>query len=136
MKLGQLFACVAVGFALFLAVGCQKGGESLPALQTVKGTVTRGTQVGGPNWQISFVPTVAQDISVKGVTDAQGNFELFTTNATGDRKAGAPEGSYSVTVMTELDANQAGGEVIKLPKKYEIKAGANELKLEVPAKKK
>src|SRR5216684_4316476 len=98
------FLIVAIAVA-----GCHKGDSDGLAVQPVKGTVVRGDQPVGANWTVTFVPETQQDATINGLTDAQGNFTLKTIGASG-QKPGAPEGTYTVTVTTAMDANQSGSE--------------------------
>ncbi len=106
-------------------------------LTPLKGTLTRGGQPVGPNAQVTLTPDSGQDITVTGLTDANGEFEIHTSGADGKTRSGAPDGTYTVTVVTPGDGSgtQGGFEQIKLPKKVEVKSGAGDLKLELPATK-
>ena len=121
------------------AAGCSKSGDGggALALHPVGGTVTRNGQPVGPFAQVTFSDENNQ-LTITGVTDAAGKFKVGTViNAKGDRKDGAPEGSYTVMIMPPLDDKQGGSEMpVTLAEKYQVKSGPNEFQFEIAPKKK
>lgn len=123
-------------FSLALLHGCSKSEQSGPAIHPAKGVLTRDGKPVGALFQVDFKPAEkGSDVTITGVTNEQGVFELGTTGASGNRKTGAPEGTYEVTVMTPMDEKQSGGALVKLPQKVTIKPGSNDLRIDLPAKK-
>ena len=122
--------------ALVCFVGCKKSDVAGLALSPLKGTVMRNGKPVGPNAQVTLAPDSGQDITITGLTDAQGHFEIHTSGADGRTRSGAPDGNYTVTVVTPGNESgvQGGFEQITLPNKIEVKAGMGHLKLELPGK--
>ena len=125
---------------MVLTVGCQKPTASkMPPLHPVEGTVTKD---GKPIKEafVQFVPdSGSENVTINALTSADGKFELMTLyvqGAVNEKKRGAPEGAYTVSVTMPLDAQQRGGEQYQLPDKYQVKPGANEFPLELNPKKK
>jgi hypothetical protein len=122
--------------AVFLAVamaGCG-GGMDGPPVQPVKGNMLRDGKPVGANWVATFIPDQDVDVTISGMTDANGHFEVRTIGADGKIRQGAPIGNYRVQVVSAIDDKQGGLETIDLPKKYEVKAGPNDLTLDLPKK--
>ncbi|HLW64881.1 MAG TPA: hypothetical protein VKS79_06130 [Gemmataceae bacterium] len=129
---------VALLVLFSLLSGCQKQTKSpMPPLHSVQGTVTKD---GKPIDEafVQFVPDSGSEIlTVNGRTNADGKFELSTIHAqTNEKKPGAPEGSYTVTIMLSLDPQHQRVEQVTLPDKYQVKPGANDFPLELNPKKK
>ena len=145
---GQRLGAVTRGFCMFRRLvwsiaactmlspaGCRKNDVASLKLEPVTGSVRRGGHPVGPNAQVTFAPISGPDVTVTGLTDAAGHFQLGSSGPDGRRQAGAPAGSYSVTVVTPSDEKQGGIEQIKLPNKYDVKAGPNDFQLDLPIKK-
>jgi hypothetical protein len=120
--------------------GCPPHGKSnMPPLHSVHGVVTRDGVVV-KDALVRFTPDVEdQSLTISAMTDAAGKYEmqtLYVKGAINEKKPGAPEGSYTVTVVMPLDEKQRGGEVIKLPEKIQVKAGANDFQHELNPRKK
>jgi len=96
----SLFAFLAV--SLVALAGC---GEDGPSLNPVTGKVTKGGQPV-EKVLVTFSPESGKGISSTGQTGADGRFILIAQTG----KAGAPAGSYKVTI-TSIDAggNTGGG---------------------------
>jgi hypothetical protein len=90
-------AVLAVVACLTLALGCSGGKKA--TLAPVTGTVTVG---GQPltSGQVSFVPTT-KDVQAAGLSagtiDSSGKYTIYT-----DGKAGAPLGTYKITVTPSM----------------------------------
>jgi hypothetical protein len=129
-------------FAVGLLSGCGGSGgkqPDFPDLHPVKGTVTRG---GAPvkGGAVQFAPDPARpDFLINSEVGPDGTFALSTvrtTDKSGERKSGAPAGSYKVTFTPPLGDQTAGGAVnpIELTKPVTVTAGNNDLTIELPKK--
>jgi hypothetical protein len=89
-------AALAVAF-LTLALGCSGGRKTALAAVTGKITVDGQPLTSG---QVSFVPT-SKDVEKSGLSagtiDSSGNYTIYT-----DGKAGAPVGTYKITVTPAM----------------------------------
>lgn len=123
-------------------VGCGSGGKSqpdFPALGPVKGTVSRG---GSPvkGGAVQFFPDPARpEFLINSEVGADGTYTLSTvrtTDSSGERKTGAPAGTYKVTYTPPLGDQTAGGAInpIELPKTFTVTAGNNDIPIELPKK--
>lgn len=131
--------CALAALAL-CGAGCGGGGGNqpkFPDLHAVKGVVKRdGAPVKGG--AVAFAPNPAQpDFLINSEVDPDGTFELSTvrtTDRSGERKKGAPAGTYKVTFTPPLGDQTAGGAVspIDVPKPATVAAGANDLTVELP----
>lgn len=96
--------------ALALLAGCS--GSKMPKLHTVQGTVLKAKQPLA-NAMVQLIPddaNVAAAFTINGVTDASGNFTISTLEArTNKKSSGAPEGTYTVSVMQPMGESQSGG---------------------------
>ncbi len=128
--------------AFTLLVGCGGGGTNqpnFPDLHPVKGVVKRSGQPvkGGA---IQFNPDPPRpDFLINSEVGADGTFTLTTvrtTDSKGERKTGAPAGSYTVTYTPPLADQTAGGQInpIDLPKPVTVNAGNNDLTVDLPKK--
>ncbi|QDV49944.1 carboxypeptidase-like regulatory domain-containing protein [Gimesia fumaroli] len=89
--------------------GCFGGGESLPELANVTGTVTLdGNPLQGAN--VLFQPQ--QGKTAFAMTDENGKFELMYSQDT----AGTVPGSYTVKVSKEKNPEEPGNNLV--PPKY------------------
>lgn len=127
--------------ALALFAGCGSGDQpKFPELSPVKGVVQRGGQPvkGGV---IRFTPDPDKpEFLTNSEVGADGTYSLSTvrtTDKSGERKSGAPPGKYKVTYTPPLGDQAAGGDMSPIPiaAPVEVKAGENDLKIDVPTKK-
>jgi hypothetical protein len=131
-----LFALLAAA-----ACGCGKDGKQpdFPDLHPVKGTVTRG---GAPvkGGAVQFYPDPARpDFLINSEVGADGTYTLSTvrtTDKSGERKPGAPAGTYKVTFTPPLGDQTAGGAVnpIELTKTFTVNAGNNDIPIDLGKK--
>ncbi|WP_339733387.1 carboxypeptidase-like regulatory domain-containing protein [uncultured Gimesia sp.] len=120
--------------ALLGISGCFGGGESLPELAEVTGTINlNGSPLPGAS--VVFLPK--EGGSAFALTDANGKFELMYNQDT----AGAVLGSYTVKVSKEKNPEEPGMDLV--PKKYnemttltaEVKSGAeNDFQFDLSSK--
>ena len=93
--------------------------------------------LAGGSLRFTAVPEKPEFMIVSEVKD-DGTFSLTTVRSTdtrGERKPGAPAGEYTVVYTPpNVDQTQGFAPPITLPNKVTIKAEANELTLEVPAR--
>lgn len=121
--------------ALLVSPGCKR--SKMPALNAVKGQVTRsGTPV--PRVIVTLrSEEIDQSFTVKGTSDSSGDLEVVTIEArTNLVKSGAPAGDYTVTVMVPMDEKQQGGATLKLPQKFKVGTGDNILNIDLDRLKK
>jgi hypothetical protein len=124
-----------------LVAGCGGGGNqpTFPELAPVKGAVKRGGQPvkGGT---VQFVPDPERpEFLTNSEVGADGTFTLTTvrtTDKSGERKTGAPLGKYKAVYQPPLADQTAGGQLdpITVPGPFEVKAGGNEIMIELPKK--
>lgn len=132
-----VFAALALG----LLSGCGSGVKQpdFPDLSPVKGVVTRG---GSPvkGGAVQFFPDPAKpDFLINSEVGTDGTYALSTvrtTDSSGERKPGAPAGTYKVTYTPPLGDQTAGGAVnpIDLAKTFTVAAGNNDIPIELPKK--
>ena len=124
--------------SLLAIAGCDAGPKQpdFAELHPVRGTVTRGGKpVDGGAVKFAAVP---EDGSFMINSDVRpdGTFQLSTVRTTdtqGERKSGAPAGSYRVTYMPVVIDQTAGNvEPITLRKQVVVEAKENDLKIELP----
>ncbi len=124
-----------------LAAGCGGGADQpkFPDLSQVSGVVKRGGQpVKGGAVQFQSEPD-RPEFLVNSEVGSDGTFTLSTvrtTDKTGERKTGAPAGKYKVVYQPPLGDQTAGGQLtpINAPGSFEVKAGPNDLMIELPKK--
>ena len=130
-------AIMAGSLALFGCAEAKPQGD-LPALHPAK--VTRGgSPVAGGLLQFRAEPArpEAADLIVNAELAKDGTFVLQTIHAVSMKKAvGAPAGTYRVTHMPAITAEQQNVPPMELPKPVTIAPGPNELTLELPTGKK
>jgi predicted transglutaminase-like cysteine proteinase len=117
---------VQAGLIVLVVAGCS--GSKMPSLNRVKGHVTRnGTPVEFVS--IHLVPeTEMPDFSVMGLSDASGDFDVYTLERrTNRRKSGAPEGTYSIRVVPPMDEKQHAVPEFTVPQKFAVQKGDNTL---------
>lgn len=107
---------VAVLF-LLTVVGCtgQNGGEGMPELAKVTGTVTMD---GAPLPNVTVTFTSPDGQSSFGLTDADGKYELTYRN----NAKGAQVGENKVTIETPLEAPPGPGYKDPIPEQYNTKS--------------
>ncbi len=126
-------------FVTALILGCGSGSEqpAFSELHPVKGVVLRGNApVNSGSVRFTAEPDQPEFL-INSPVGADGTFTLTTvrtTDKSGERKSGAPLGTYHVTYMPAGGDQTAGGamEPIELPKTVTIEARENDLKLELP----
>ena len=110
--------------AIMSLVGC--GGEKLPGLGRVEGTVTMdGKPV--PEAMVWFEPSNGKTAAAIGQTDAEGHYELFFSR--GHKGANVGENLVKITTFREI-SDESGNQVRKetIPARYNVKT---ELKADV-----
>lgn len=106
----KIVLCLSIGLGM---TGCFGGGESLPELTEVTGSISLdGSPLPGAS--VVFLPE--EGGSAFAMTDEDGKFELMYNRDT----SGAVPGSYKVTVSKEKDPKEPGMELI--PEKYNEKS--------------
>lgn len=132
---------IAIAFALATIAGCGSSGKQpeFPDLHPVKGVVKRGDQpVNGGI--IRFTPEPDKpEFTVNSEVGKDGTYSLTTvrtTDRSGERKKGAPVGSYKVTYSPPVEDQTVGGNTraIDLPKPVTVKAGDNDIPIDLPKK--
>lgn len=131
----------ALGLALVAALGCGGGSTQPPFgdLHPVKGVVKRnGQPVAGGSVRFTPDPDPGQFV-VTATVGPDGMFTLATIRATdqsGEQKPGAAAGSYKVLFIPGAGSQAAGGyvEPVELPAPVAVKAGPNDLTVEVGKK--
>ena len=137
MTTRTLVGALAVG----LLVGCGSGSKqpNFPDLSPVKGTITRG---GSPvkGGAVQFFPDPPKpDFLINSEVGVDGTYTLSTvrtTDTSGERKPGAPPGTYKVTYTPPLGDQTAGGAInpIELTKTFTVTAGNNDIPIDLPRK--
>ncbi len=133
----------ALALALAVGAGCGTGTKQpdFPDLSPVKGVVKRGGQSVGGGGIVRFTPDPDKsEFVINSEVGADGTFALTTvrtTDSRGERKTGAPAGSYKVTYTPPLGDQTVGGQAgpVELPAKVTVKAGDNDITIDLPAKK-
>lgn len=135
----RTFVCTAL--ALGLLSGCGSGAKQpdFPDLSPVKGAVTRG---GSPvkGGAVQFFPDPANpDFLINSEVGADGTYALSTvrtTDKSGERRPGAPAGTYKVTYTPPLGDQTAGGAVspIELTKAFTVAPGSNDIPIDLQKK--
>src|SRR5215207_3598563 len=113
-----------------LVAGCGGGGNqpTFPELAPVKGGA------------VQFVPDPERpEFLTNSEVGADGTFTLTTVRTTdkaGERKTGAPTGKYKAVYQPPLGDQTAGGQLdpIPVPGPFEVKAGGNEIMIDLPRK--
>jgi hypothetical protein len=124
-----------------LLPGCSGGSNQpdWPELHPVKGVVKKdGQPVKGGS--VRFTPDPDRpEFAINGQVGDDGTFTLTTvrtTDKSGERKTGAPAGNYKVA-FTPLLGEQGSGQTgtVELPKPVTVASGANDITIDLPAKK-
>lgn len=121
--------------------GGDKGQPAFSELNPVTGVVKRNGQPvkGG---KITFtMDSDKQEFGVNAVVGADGTYTLTTyrlTDSSGERKPGAPAGSYKVSYVPDITDQTTGGSMdpIRLTAPVSVAAGSNTLNIDLPASKK
>jgi hypothetical protein len=124
-----------------LLFGCDNGRPQpeFDTLHPVKGVVKRGGQpVKGGLLQFTPEPNKPEFL-INSVVGDDGTYTLTTvrtTDKSGERRTGAPAGTYKVTYTPPLADQTAGGLVIPvdLPSTVTVNAGENNLPIELGKK--
>jgi hypothetical protein len=127
--------------SLAALLGCGGGTkqQDFPDLHPVKGVIKRdGKAVTGGVVMFTADPA-KPDFQINSEVGTDGTYSLstFRTNdKAGERKQGAPPGSYKVTYTPPLTDQAAGGSTnpIELPKAVTVKTGENDIPIDVPKK--
>jgi hypothetical protein len=134
---------VASSLAALIAAGCGKDGNqpAFAELYPVNGVVKRGGQpVRGGTLRFALDPE-KPEFDSNAVVGPDGSYTLTTyrtTDRSGERKPGAPAGTYKVTYIPDFSDQTAGGsqEPIHLNKPLTVDAGDNDISIDLPAAKK
>ena len=136
----------SLAFLTIIAVvtaGCGDAKEQpkFPDLHPVKGIVVRGNQpVDGGS--VRFTPDPDQsEFLINSEVGKDGTFSLTTvrtTDSNGERKPGAAARCYKVTYVPPVADQTVGGsfDPVELKAPVIVEAKSNDLKLELPKKKK
>lgn len=129
-------------FVLGMAIcaGCRDGRPDgdLPPLYPVRGTVVLDNQAATGGGTIRFQPEPdLPDLSVTGVVNGDGSFELQTIHALSQKKgSGAPAGHYKVTFVPSDGGGRTAGRTTTNPVTatvtYQIQPGSNEMTIKLP----
>jgi hypothetical protein len=119
-----------IAFGLTTAVGCS--GRPSNVAKKVSGTVTLG---GQPLANAKVVFTPEKGNSSFGVTDAEGKYNLFWSQARGRGIEGAVIGEHTVTISTFQPGNPAAKVPNEVPEKvpYKYRQDTGKLKATVKA---
>ena len=123
---------------IILLAGCGGSQSPFAELYPVKGVVLRDgqpvqkgmIQFTGASGNASFI--------VNSEVGADGTFALTTvrtTDSNGERKSGAPAGSFTVTYTPFSDQRNGDINPVALPKPIAVEAKPNELRIDLPKKK-
>lgn len=134
---------IVLGFAAAAFAGCGRDGNqpAFPDLNPVKGVVKRdGKPVSGGVIRFNPEPDKGEFI-INSEVGPDGTYKLSTTRATdneGERKPGAPAGSYKVVFIPAFGDQTAGGSVdpVESANRVTVKAGENDIPIDLPAAKK
>ncbi|MCS7044964.1 MAG: hypothetical protein NZO58_01280 [Gemmataceae bacterium] len=111
-------------------IGCGGGeSEKFPTTYKVEGTVLRKNGSPYPGGMINFRHT-GSDYSANGVIKSDGTFTLETLTRSNKKLPGAVEGEHNVMVLPPGDSQDAAKPII-LTKKYVVKAGDNNLTVQL-----
>ena len=131
--------------ALFLAafaLGCGKDGSqpSFGDLHHVKGAVKQGGQPVRLGVVTFTLDPAKPEFHTNAIVGQDGSYSLTTvrtTDKSGERKTGAPAGTYKVTYVPDLSDQTAGGsqDSIAATKPVTVAAGENDIPIDLPAAK-
>src|SRR5262245_5557354 len=117
--MGAIRSLSAVLLALAVA-GC--GADKRPKTYEVSGKVTLKGGAALAGGTVRLEPKEASDLSVNGEISPDGSFTL-TTYAGGAKLPGAPEGSYTVSVVGPLNADRSVDQLVVTQPTVTVKAG-------------
>src|SRR5262245_8170015 len=129
-----------VAVTLTALAGCGGGdrkvvGTHVPPLNTVKGQVLLGKKPAGKGSLVFAPDTPIRDVSILAEVGDDGRFEVVTIDTSGrgaPRSPGAPEGTYRVTYLP-FAADQADAPLpVEAPAPVQVKAGDNEITIQLP----
>ena len=128
-------------FTFLTGCGNSSNQPAFSDLHPVKGVVKRNGQPvkGG---QLRFIADPEKpEFSSNAIVGPDGAYSLTTyrtTDTSGERKPGAPAGTYQVSYVPDIADQSAGGnmEAIHLSKPVTVSAGDNDIPIELPAPKK
>ena len=131
-RAGRLLLGGLLVFGLAI-VGCSSG-SSMPKTYKVTGTVTYpgGKPVAGG--AIQFMPVGDSSFLARGDIQDDGSYSLDMVKDN-ERKSGAPEGEYRVTVVPPIPPDQRTTPPFELPKTVRVEARDNQIPIEVTRKK-
>ena len=141
MRTRLLVCAVCAWLAAGLLSGCGSGAgqPDFPDLHPAKGVIKRdGQPVKGGS--VRFTPDPDKpDFVVNAEVGADGTYALTTvrtTDSRGERKTGAPVGTYKVTYTPPLGDQTAGAQSAPatLSKPVSVSAGNNDIPVELPKK--
>jgi len=139
MRTRNLLPALVLGAGLAALAGCG-GGKKLgdfPDLSPVKGVVKRdGQPVKGGLIRFAPDPDKPDFLTNSPVKD-DGTYSLSTVrtnDSAGERKPGAPPGTYKVVYTPSLNDQTTGGKMdpIEVPTKVTVKAGDNDIPVDLP----
>jgi hypothetical protein len=140
MHIRKFASALVLGAVLVaLSLGCGKSEKlgDFPALSPVKGVVKRdGKPVKGGTVQFVPDPEKPEFLTNSEVKD-DGSYSLSTVrtnDSKGERKPGAPAGTYKVVYTPSLNDQTTGGKMdpIEVPTKVTVKAGDNDIPIDLP----
>jgi hypothetical protein len=126
--------------AAIICTGCGGGSGDQPAfsdLHPVKGVIKRaGQPVKGGQVRFLLDPE-KPEFNSNSVVNEDGSYSLTTyrtTDKSGERKPGAPAGTYKVSYVPDLADQSTGGsmQAIPIPKPVTVVAGENTINLDLP----
>ena len=123
---------------LMVLAGCGKPQPKFDELHPVTGVVLSGDRPVSRG-AVQFAPDPDRpEFLVNSEVGADGTFKLSTvrtTDSSGERRAGAPAGTYKVTYSPAM-ADQTSGYTapVTLPTAVTVEAKSNDLKLTLPKK--
>jgi hypothetical protein len=126
---GRAAAALLLGLCLLPAAGCRGRGALPPTYPAGGSVVYRGGQPF-PGGTIEFVSLTDPSVAVSGEIQDDGTFALHTLKNT-DRADGAAEGSYRVTVLPRLPADQKPVRPLTLAATYKVEPKENVFRIEI-----
>jgi hypothetical protein len=117
---------------LVLAAGCAR--PDVPQTYPVTGTVAFDDGQPVPGGKVHFQSTVDETLTINGDIQEDGTFTLSTLKGK-SKVAGAPEGSYTVTVQGPIVEHRMLFPLVTLPASCQVEPKENhfDLKVERPA---
>lgn len=124
--------------AVVALVGCHGDKQpKFPDLNPVKGTVKRAGKPASGGVVTFVAEPPSAEFLINSEVGSDGSYSLTTVRTTdklGERKPGAPAGTYHVTYAPPLGDQAAGGqtEPSQLPSPVTVKAGDNNIPIDLP----